>query len=169
MQPNSHCSWCGQRFADNAPWPRTCTACQNISYLNPKPVTVVLLPVDDGLLVIRRNIPPGVGKPALPGGFMDLGESWQAAGAREVFEETGITIPASGLREFAVRSTPDGHNVLIFALADAVRQADLPLFVPNEETQECLILREPCELVFPLHTEMMRRFFAGRHASAVVT
>ena len=81
MQKNSHCSYCGARFAEDGPWPRRCAACANVSYLNPLPVAVLLQPVDDGLLVIRRAIAP-VGRLALPGGFIDVGESWQAAAAR---------------------------------------------------------------------------------------
>ena len=55
------------------------------SWRNPAPVSVLVVPANDGVLVIRRNIPP-VGKLALPGGFIDLGETWQQAGAREAHE-----------------------------------------------------------------------------------
>src|SRR6476659_9743246 len=52
-----------------------------MSWANPLPVSVVLVPVDGGLLLVRRAIPP-VGQLALPGGYINLGESWEEAGAR---------------------------------------------------------------------------------------
>ncbi len=93
----SHCSYCGAAFPESAGWPRTCAHCGNITFRNPLPVTVVLLPVilsieQTGVVVIRRAIPPKVGELALPGGFINFGETWQEAGAREVLEETGARI-----------------------------------------------------------------------------
>jgi ADP-ribose pyrophosphatase YjhB (NUDIX family) len=44
------------------------------------------------VLLVRRNIEPQIGQLALPGGYMNLGETWQQAGARELFEETGTII-----------------------------------------------------------------------------
>src|SRR5688572_992089 len=92
---NSHCSYCGQPYTAEQSWPRQCAGCNNISYLNPTPVAVVLLPVDGGLLTIRRSIEPKKGMLALPGGFINYGESWQQGGARELYEETGIQIDAA--------------------------------------------------------------------------
>src|SRR4029079_9297124 len=103
---NSHCGWCGALFAV-ATWPRACV-CGNTSYANPIPVAVVLLPVGDGLLTIRRGIPPQLGKLALPGGFMELGETWQESAARELREETGIVVAPAGFTVFDVAST--GHG-----------------------------------------------------------
>ena len=81
---DSHCSYCGQRFSHDQPWPRQCAKCGNISFVNPIPVVIVLVPVDDGVLVVRRSQEPGSGVLALPGGFVELGETWQETGAREV-------------------------------------------------------------------------------------
>ena len=57
----------------------------NTTYRNPTPVAVVLVPVDDGLLVIRRGAgnERGVGQLGLPGGYIDFAdENWQAGAAR---------------------------------------------------------------------------------------
>src|SRR5258706_11608181 len=116
FKKNVHCSYCGNAFGEGQRWPRRCAACGNISYLNPTPVAVVLLPVDGGLLMVRRSIPPHVGKLALPGGYINLGETWQAAGARELLEETGIAIDSQELRVLRVLSAPEGM-ILIFGLA----------------------------------------------------
>jgi 8-oxo-dGTP pyrophosphatase MutT (NUDIX family) len=42
------------------------------------------------ILITRRNN-PGIGKLAIPGGFIDGAESAEAAARREAFEETGIS------------------------------------------------------------------------------
>jgi ADP-ribose pyrophosphatase YjhB (NUDIX family) len=157
----SHCPYCGQGFDPAAAWPRTCAGCRRISYLNPLPVVVLLLPVDDGLLCVRRGITPGLGLLALPGGFLDVAESWQEGAARELFEETGIRIDPGEVTLFDVLSPPPGEGlVLIFGEARRRAAADLPAFVPNEEVTETVVLRGPEELAFPLHTQAIRHFFA---------
>src|SRR4051794_25248089 len=95
---HSYCSFCGAPFAAAIAWPRACAACGEISYVNPLPVAVTLLPVDAGLLVVRRTIEPQSGCLALPGGFIDLGESWREAAARELFEEAGVRTDPGELR-----------------------------------------------------------------------
>jgi ADP-ribose pyrophosphatase YjhB (NUDIX family) len=159
---HSHCSYCGQPFEIDQAWPRTCAACGNISFVNPLPVAVVLLPVDDGLLAVRRNIEPQIGRLALPGGYINRGESWQQAGARELFEETGIVISPGSIREFRVKSAPGYNTLVVFGLAQTISSRDLPSFVPNEETQEVCIVTAPQELAFSTHTEALREYFASR-------
>ncbi len=158
---NSHCSFCGHRFEDDQPWPRTCAGCKQISYRNPLPVAVALVPVDNGLLTVRRGIEPRKGLLALPGGYINLGESWQAAAAREVFEETQVQIQAGGVRDFCVKSAPDG-TVLIFGLSESISSEALAAFQPSEESQELVVLREPAELAFPLHTQAAAVYFERR-------
>lgn len=158
-QPFTFCSFCAHPFAPEQPWPRRCVYCGNTTYRNPLPVAVVLVPVDGGLLVVRRAIPPRGGHLALPGGFINYGEGWQAASAREVEEEAGLPIDPVGIREYAVRSAPDG-TLLVFGLAAPLRAADLPPFTPTTEASERLILQAPAELAFPLHTEIAAHYFA---------
>jgi ADP-ribose pyrophosphatase YjhB (NUDIX family) len=160
MQKNSHCSYCGARFADGIAWPRRCSACGNVSYLNPLPVAVLLQPVDGGLLAIRRAIPP-VGRLALPGGFIDVGERWQAAAARELREEAGIEIDPATIREARVLSAPDG-TLLVFGIAPPLAASALPPFTPTDEASERVVLREPAhDMAFPLHAQVVSEFFAG--------
>jgi ADP-ribose pyrophosphatase YjhB (NUDIX family) len=155
---NSHCSYCGAAFPEDARWPRRCNHCENTSFVNPMPVAVVLLPVDEGIVVVRRAIEPRKGEIALPGGFIDLGESWQAAAARELREEAGIATEAAKICVFDVLSAPDG-TLLVFGLAERMTRADLPPFVPTSETSERIVLNEPTKLAFPLHTQALAAYF----------
>lgn len=162
----AHCAYCGQRFPEAAPWPRTCAGCGETSYLNPIPVTVVLVPIAAGLLAVRRAIEPGRGQLALPGGFVNAGESWQVAGAREVAEETGLALDPAELTVFAVHSPPAPvNNVLIFALAQPRRAAELDAFTPNAETHAVVVLAGPQPLAFPLHTRVAAEYFARQAAA----
>ena len=71
---------------------------------NPFPTVDVIVERGDGkiLLVQRRNPPLGW---ALPGGFIDYGESAEDAARREVTEETGVTALLTDL--LGVYSAPD--------------------------------------------------------------
>jgi ADP-ribose pyrophosphatase YjhB (NUDIX family) len=123
-------------------------------------VVVVLLPVADGIVVIRRNTEPQKGTLTLPGGYIDLGETWQEAGAREVFEETGIDIVESELRLYDVMNGLDG-TLVVFGLAAERPAGRLWPFV-SEETQEVVLIDRPIELGFPMHTMVVARYFAGK-------
>lgn len=159
----AHCGYCGHAFAAEQAWPRTCVGCTEISYRNPLPVVVTLLPVDAGLLCVRRTIEPRSGWLSLPGGFLDDGESWQAGCVREVFEETGIVVPASEIELYRVFSPePAWGFVLIFGLARPRTEAELPAFVPNSESSERVVLTAPEELAFPTHTRAVLEYFQAR-------
>lgn len=160
-QKNSHCSYCGNAFAADQSWPRRCAQCGNMTFRNPLPVAVVIQPVDDGVLTVRRTIPPRSGWLALPGGYIEFGESWQAAGARELWEEAGIEIDSSSLREVKVFSAPD-NTLIIVALAPPLTSDQLIDFVTTEEASERVIVRTPQELAFPLHTEVVADYLAGK-------
>lgn len=84
-----------------------------------KPVTplltvdCVVFDADGRVLLIRRGRPPFEGQLALPGGFVDVGETVEDACRRELMEETGVK--AGKLHLIGVYSAPDrdprGHSV----------------------------------------------------------
>ena len=160
---DSYCSYCGRGYQADQVWPRLCAGCGNWTYRNPLPVAVVLVPVDAGLLVVRRGIEPQLGKWAFPGGYVDIGETWQEAGAREVFEESALRIAASEIQTFGVHSVVELGLLIVLGLAGPRRAAELPPFVPTSETTERAVLCAPREMAFPLHTEAMAEFFARQN------
>jgi ADP-ribose pyrophosphatase YjhB (NUDIX family) len=164
---HSHCGYCGTAFPADAGWPRTCPGCGRMTWHNPLPVAVALLPVrtaaGTGLVVVRRAIDPGYGRLGLPGGFMEVGESWREAMARELFEETTIVADPASITLFDVHSPPTAHTLQVFGLLPAMDEAGLPPMVPNEETLEWLVVTEPHDLVFDTHTRAMADYFASAH------
>jgi ADP-ribose pyrophosphatase YjhB (NUDIX family) len=150
-------------------------------YRNPIPVAVGLLPFttndsllpsntpisslsrnDVGLLLVQRAIAPCVGEFCLPGGFVDWAESWQAAVAREVREETNIECSPE---EFALAdtcSTPDGTRVLIFGVSRVLRTKAFLLrrFAASSETSSVRIGLADSKLCFSLHQKVFDAWFA---------
>lgn len=156
---NSHCSYCGSKFSIGYSFPVTCTNCKQITYSNPIPVSVLLVPVESGILVVKRGIEPARGKFALPGGFIETGETWQEAGARELREETGVIVSPDSISEFMVRSANENRLVLIFGIATSLKEHELTPFIPTQESLERKILYQFEELAFELHTLAISKWF----------
>ena len=69
---------------------------------NPVPTVDIIIEKDGGIVLVKRkNYPYGW---ALPGGFVDYGESLEDAAAREAREETGLSV--EWLKQFHTYSRP---------------------------------------------------------------
>jgi 8-oxo-dGTP diphosphatase len=88
----------------------------------PKLMVDVVIPSEEGVVLIRRCSEPFEGHWALPGGFVEVGETVHEAAVREVAEETGLAVEVSRL--VGVYSEPDrdprGHNVSVAFLASVL-------------------------------------------------
>lgn len=128
---------------------------------NPLPVVVMLVPTNFGLLLVRRAAADTHGRIALPGGFQEVGETWQEAGCREVFEETGVAISPSRVRIFDVDTVEGGKVNLIYGIHDGVVSVDQSAFASQEgEILEVLTSKVPVTTAFESHTYMIARYFA---------
>jgi len=97
-------------------------------YRNPFPTVDIIIDLDGrGIILIKRkNYPFGW---AIPGGFVDYGESLEDAAVREAKEETGLDIKL--VRQFHTYSRPDRDprhhsisTVYIAAASGVPRAAD---------------------------------------------
>lgn len=82
----------------------TCPNCgtQVKQYRNPFPTVDIIIEINGGIVLIERRNPPFGW--ALPGGFVDYGESLEDAAVREAREETSLEI--SNLRLLGCYSDP---------------------------------------------------------------
>ncbi len=125
-------------------------------YKNPIPTVDIIIVIDDKVLLIRRkNEPLGW---AIPGGFVDFGESVEDAAVREAKEETDLDVEL--IKLVGVYSSPDRdprtHTIstVFYAKADGVPKAgddaiDVGLFGKDNL---------PKDMVFD-HEKILRDFF----------
>ncbi len=91
-----------------------CIRCARPIYENPVPATcVVLCDAQKGILCVKRNVEPKKGWWCLPGGFMELGESPEAAALRELHEETGVSGTIDRLIGVSTNTNAQYHTVLM--------------------------------------------------------
>lgn len=82
-----------------------CPKCKNEIevYKNPIPTVDIIIEIESkGIVLIKRKNPPYGW--ALPGGFVDYGESLEEAAAREAKEETDLNVKLTG--QFHTYSDP---------------------------------------------------------------
>ncbi len=108
-------------------------------YQNPFPTVDIIIEMEGRIILIeRKNLPKGW---ALPGGFVDYGESLESAAIREAKEETGLDI--YNLKLLGCYSDPERdsrmHTITTVYLAQAEGipkaaddAAELALFKPRE-------------------------------------
>jgi 8-oxo-dGTP pyrophosphatase MutT (NUDIX family) len=125
---------------------------------------VLVVPIDshftevrNAVLAVRRGENPGKGELALPGGFLDVGETWEEGVVRELREETGIVFDPGSVRLLAVKTAIEDRIILTFCETPILFA--LPKFKPNPEVMELVVLTGPQELAFPTHTEVLRDYF----------
>ena len=159
MQPKDvYCSYCGTAFPVLRGYPKHCNHCKNYTYLNAPAVGVGLIPINNGLLHVRRAIKPCIGELALPGGYKNVDESWEQGIAREVFEETGILVDASTITLINVKNANNGA-VIVFGLSTKLILQEPIQFKLDHETMEALVLNKFEPLCFPHHTTMAKWFW----------
>lgn len=126
------------------------------TFRNPVPTVDIIIEIDDRIVLIKRQNPPYGW--ALPGGFVDYGESYEHAAAREAAEETGLTIRE--LRQFHTYSDPGRdprqHTASTVFIARADGQPE-----GGDDAAEAALFSEDTlpELVFD-HAKILSDYFA---------
>ena len=110
----NYCSLCGAQVVQRIPpddnrLRYVCDTCDAIHYQNPKIVAGCIPVWEDKVLLCKRAIDPRYGYWTLPAGFMELGETSQAAALRETLEEANARVEILNL--FAVFNLPHVSQV----------------------------------------------------------
>ena len=112
------CSVCGKPTLPNrGGWSRACAACGNEHYPRVDPV-VIMLAEHDGKLLLGRSHHDPPGRYSALAGFVEPGETIEAAVARELKEEAGIEV--ADIRYLASQPWPFPSSLMIGAHARAL-------------------------------------------------
>jgi ADP-ribose pyrophosphatase YjhB (NUDIX family) len=133
-----------------------------IHYKNPLLVLGCVPEWQDKILLCRRAIEPRLGFWTVPAGFMENGETLQAAAARECYEEALATVEIGSL--LAVVSVTGANQVHVMFRARLTK----PEFAPGPESLEVGLYAEdeiPWDLLaFPSGEFTLRKYFEDRAA-----
>lgn len=90
---HSHCARCGaQTHSSTAGYSRTCIACSAEHYPRTDPAVIVLVHDADDRILLGRQAAWPEGRFSTFAGFVEPGESFEAAVVREVLEEAGVQV-----------------------------------------------------------------------------
>ena len=102
----------------------------------PKLAVDILITNDNGeIALIKRKFEPFKGMYALPGGFVDYGETVENAAVREAKEETGLDVELQGMLGIydELGRDPRGHIISIVFIA---KQTGGKIIKSSDETEE---------------------------------
>ncbi|MCB1152412.1 MAG: NUDIX hydrolase [Deltaproteobacteria bacterium] len=120
---------------------------------------IIELPGGKIVLIERKNEPRGY---ALPGGFVDRGESVETAAVREAKEETGLDVTL--VRQFHVYSNPDRDKRMHTASVVFIATASGEPVGADDAKHAVKVTRDdlPSPVVFD-HSTILADYFSGRY------
>ncbi|MEW5745591.1 MAG: NUDIX hydrolase [Nitrospirota bacterium] len=127
---------------------------------NPLPTVDIIIEYKGGIVLIERKNPPHGW--AIPGGFVDYGESLEDAAVREAREETGLEVML--VRQFHTYSAPGRdprfHTITTVYTAKAEGEAQA-----GDDAKQVGVFTEstlPEAIVFD-HRDILDDYFRGRY------
>ena len=163
-----HCPRCAApRTSEGDAVRFVCNACGFVYYYNVAVSSAVLILDPDGAaLFIRRAREPGKHKLAMPGGFIDRGETAETAAIREVREEAGVRLASvQFMASFPNLYTYRGIEypvVDLFFTASVSSRLGSPL---DDVTEIVWTLPESlgeADLAFPSHARALQEYVRRR-------
>lgn len=128
-----------------------------MNYRNPLLTVDIIIECQDGIVLIERRNPPSGW--ALPGGFVDYGESLEAAAVREAAEETSLKVRlVEQMHTYSDPGRDPRHHTVstvFIAKADGVPKA-------GDDARKAEVFNVdnlPAPIVFD-HPEILRDYFA---------
>ncbi len=127
---------------------------------NPLPTVDLIIEHEGGIVLVKRKNPPHGW--ALPGGFVDYGESLESAARREAREETGLEVEL--LRQFHAYSDPARDSRFHTITVVYVAKAQGTLRAGDDAADARVFTREdlPADIAFD-HREILRDYFEKRY------
>jgi ADP-ribose pyrophosphatase YjhB (NUDIX family) len=120
----------------------------------------LIIESNDGIILIKRKNPPAGW--ALPGGFVDYGESLEAAAIREAKEETSLEVDI--VKQFHTYSDPERdprhHTITTVFIARAKGRPSA-----GDDAKAAGIFRRenlPEQIAFD-HREIINDYYSGRY------
>ena len=91
------CPPCGGQLEERVikagdPPRKVCVRCGFVFYIDPKVAVGTICRLDGRVVLVQRAIEPGYGKWVYPGGYVDSGETVEAAARREAREEANVEV-----------------------------------------------------------------------------
>ena len=161
-----YCPYCGSPLRARESEGRERLFCgkeQRFIYENPIPAATGVVLDDTGrILLIRRSRQPGKNQWALPGGFIETGESPADAARREIEEECGIVAREPSLIDIIYQESKFyGTSILIIGYSfggfdGAIRPGD------DADEARFFDLDDLPKMAFESHGRMIKRFLEKR-------
>ncbi len=127
---------------------------------NPIPTVDIIIELKGGIILIKRKNPPQGW--ALPGGFVDYGETLESAAVREAKEEIGLDVEL--IRQFHTysdpRRDPRHHTITTVYIAKAQGTA-----IAGDDAKEAGVFQKealPEKIAFD-HKEILNDYFSRRY------
>jgi ADP-ribose pyrophosphatase YjhB (NUDIX family) len=140
-----------------------CPHCGKIvkAYRNPFPTVDIIIELDEGIVLIKRKNPPYGW--ALPGGFVNYGESLETSAVREAKEETSLDVRL--IAQLGAYSDPNRdprmHTITVVFTAKAQGEPK----AADDASEVGVFQRDtlPENLAFD-HDRILRDYFASRNS-----
>ncbi|SDR34228.1 NUDIX domain-containing protein [Natronobacterium texcoconense] len=136
-RPADYCPHCGtalERITFDGRNRSHCPTCERVVWHNPVPCAGVAVvdrsQPEPAVLCVERAVPPGVGEWTIPGGHLEVGEKPEVGAARELEEETGVSVDPDALEILDATALPPRngkHVTMVYYVADRADATGEPM------------------------------------------
>ena len=164
MKKKTNCHYCGNRLTEKNTEGRLrlfCTKCDVPIYENPIPaISLVTVDANEQLLLVKRSVDPKKGFWCLPGGFMELNETPEEAGLRELHEETGLWGKIDMLLGVTINPSRNYGSVLMTGFLVKIFDGEL---APGDDAEDVkwFKYKELPEIAFDSHKKFIKIYYTA--------